>query len=370
MLIFQDPTHSDSTQLLETLRESFNSARKLVGAFAFASSRGVHLFARNEEFRRVATEHSVDIVVGIDAVTTVPALEKLLEVARDFPNVRARAFLNPRPESKFHPKFCWMRSDQGGRLIAGSGNLTEGGLLSNWEAYSVEDMSEAGIATVEAEWDAWAARHEASLLPLDDANVRLRALQNNVLALEGDLPALIAPPANQPVIEPETTLLVPGSGEVLVAEIPKNRAGQVNFRQEDYKGFFGAREGATRFVTFRRVNADGSMGEYEFSQVVISQSRNFRFELDGAAVGLDFEDRSAIGVYIQIGKRNFFYQIITPVDVEFQVIRGILERLAGQPVMSNRGGRLVPDMRRTRLTVSELRREWPDAPFWHLPNTA
>ena len=57
-----------------------------------------------------------------------------------------RAFLNPKPEGLFHPKFCFTKRQGGGHLIAGSGNLTEGGLLGNWEAYSVDELNAHGIA--------------------------------------------------------------------------------------------------------------------------------------------------------------------------------------------------------------------------------
>lgn len=140
MLVIQDPTNDDSTNLLESLLDAFRSAEKVAGMFAFASSAGVRLFTEDKAFQEAASTRSVDLVVGIDAVTNVRALDALLAAALPHPNFRVRAFLNPRPGALFHPKFCWCKTKEGCKLITGSGNLTEGGLLSNWEAYSLESL--------------------------------------------------------------------------------------------------------------------------------------------------------------------------------------------------------------------------------------
>lgn len=129
MLVIQDPTNEQSTYLLESLLDAFRSAEKVAGAFAFASSTGVRLFTEDKAFHEVALQHPIDLVVGIDAVTNNRALDSLDAVARKYPSVKVRAFLNPRREALFHPKFCWTKNRTGGHLIAGSGNLTEGGLL-------------------------------------------------------------------------------------------------------------------------------------------------------------------------------------------------------------------------------------------------
>jgi len=143
--------------------------------------------------------------------------------------------------------------DDGSRKLAFStrwacrgGNLTESGLLGNWEAYSVEILSSNGIAAVESAWTTWTTRHQQSLLPLDNAEVRRQAAGNTVMAQEGDLPILVAPSAAP--AEPATPQLMPGTAAVLVAEIPQsgNRWNQANFDLDNYQNFFGAREGADR----------------------------------------------------------------------------------------------------------------------------
>jgi len=365
MLVIQDPTDAQSTYLLESLLDSIRSAEKIAGAFAFASSAGVRLFTEDVAFQQTARRHPVDLVVGIDAVTNEKALDSLTAISQDFPNVRVRAFLNPRRGALYHPKFCWTRTARGGHLITGSGNLTEGGLLRNWEAYAVDELNSAAISAVELAWNTWTARHAASLLPLDNAEVRKMASANNVLAPEGDLPTLVAPAVPlAPGAEPVTTLYIPSAATVLVAEIPRaaNRWNQANFHRDDFVNFFGAQQGASRLMVFRHVNANGTMAGYERNRPPVTvRSRNFRFEL-AAAAGLSYPTNGRpIGVFIRVATRTFFYRLMLPVDPEYATIRSLLQRRAGPP---------RERMRSERMTVADLRAEWPTSPFWNLPTTA
>lgn len=223
-------------------------------------------------------------------------------------------------------------------------------------------MTVAEISSVEAAWNSWTAKHDGSLLPLDNAEVRRLASANKIMARKGDLPTLVAPAApSAPEVEPVTTQLLPSTAEVLVAEIPKNRPGQANFHLDDYVNFFGAQEGVARLVVFRHVNADGTMAEYERNRPpVIVKSRNFRFEL-AATSGIPYPNNGRpIGVFVRVATRTFFYRFAFPGNREFQIVSALLQRLAGPP---------APNMRTVRMTVADLRREWPSAPFWKLPAT-
>lgn len=365
MLILQDPTNEQGPYLLESLTHAFRAASQIGGVFAFASSAGVRLFADGEEFREVARTGSVDLIVGTDAVTNDRALDALASIAREFPGVRARAFVNPKPEGLFHPKFCFAKKQGGGHLIAGSGNLTEGGLLGNWEAYSVDELNDQGMADVQSTWDNWTMKHEQWLLPLDDARVRERAARNHVMAREGDLPTLVASTATTED-EPETTQLMPNSAVVLIAEIPASgdRWKQANFDLDNYRNFFGAREDvADRLLIFRHVNADGTMADYERNRPPVTvKSRNFRFEL-AAASGIPYPTNGRpIGVFVRMVGRTFFYRLLLPGDAEYENVRRVLEQRARPGYPSDR-------MRRERMTVEELRREWPTSPLWRLPST-
>ena len=363
MILFQDPTDEQSPYLLESLLDAFQSATYVAGAFAFASSAGVRLLARDEAFQEVAQNHRVDLVVGIDAVTNIKALDSLLAVSQQFPNVQVQAFLNPTPSALFHPKFCWTKSKNGGSLITGSGNLTEGGLLGNWEAYTVEQLTVETVSAVESTWISWKHKHTESLLPLDNPDVRKRASANHILAPEGDLPTLVAPkatPAAKLSEQAANAGTLAGSTQVLIAEIPQsgNRWKQVNFHLDDYENFFGAKEG--RLVVFRHVNSDGTLADYEKNRPPVTvKSRNFRFELS-AASGLAYPDPQfgrPIGVYIRVATRTYLYRLMLPNDPEYKSVSSLLARKT-----TASGTR----MRSTRMTVADLRTEWTNAPFWNI----
>lgn len=361
MLVLQDPTDAESSYLLESLLESFRAAKRVAGAFAFASSTGIRLLADDPLFRQVASDYSVDLVVGVDAVTNGPALDTLSQIAEACRGLNARAFLNRRHGSCFHPKFCWSKTAHGGWLICGSGNLTEAGLLGNWEAYSVAQLGAEEIAAVESTWNQWTARHEGSLLPLDNPEVRRLAEQNHVQAIEGDLPTLVAGEQAKPDSE-RLALGEMSSAPVLLAEVPRSgdRWNQVNFRLADYRGFFGVVEGrgSDLLMVFRHVQHDGTMADYERSRPPVTvRSRNFRFEL-AAARGLSYpeSDRGRpIGAYIRVATRTFLYSLLLPGDSQYATVVGILRSRAGA---SGRG------MRSAQMTVRDLRDEWPGSPFW------
>lgn len=364
MLVIQDPTNEQSPFLLQSLMDALPSAERVVGVFAYASSAGIRLLTEDERFQAVASCFPIEIVVGVDGVTTIRALDSLSAVATRFPNVTVRAFLNPSRGVIFHPKFCWMKTRQAGTVITGSGNLTEGGLLGNWEAYSVENLNAAEMRTVETSWGVWRTLHQDNLRSLDDAEIRARAAANVILAREGDLPTLVAPTVAAAAMgEPSIPQLIPDSAVVLITEIPKsgNRWKQANFHVEDYVNFFGARAGEDRLLIFRHVNEDGSMADYERNRPPVTvKSRNFRFEL-AAASGIDYPTNGRpIGVFIRVATRTFFYRLLLPDDTEYDTVRAFLVELAGP-------GQRVDRMMSERTTVEALRVAWPDAPFWNLP---
>jgi HKD family nuclease len=193
VLVLQDPTNEQGPYLLESLTNALRSADQIAGVFAFASSAGVQLLSGDEAFKKVAREGTVDLIVGTDAVTNVRALDALGDVASQFPGMRARAFLNPKPEGLFHPKFCFTRKRGSGHLIAGSGNLTAGGLLGNWEAHSVDELNTPESAVTKPSWNSWTVKYDASLSPLDTVKVRVLASGDSTTDRKAGRPTVNAP---------------------------------------------------------------------------------------------------------------------------------------------------------------------------------
>src|SRR6185437_7234180 len=167
-LFLQDPDDSDGIYLVEALLEACQNASRGGGAFAFATAAGAKLFLEDQAFVAFAVANSFDLIIGIDAITNQDALNAIAKAATGASGMKVYVFLHDRLNSLFHPKFCWFRTQVGGQLIVGSGNLTIGGLRANWEAFSVTPLRKSEADEVEATWARWIATHSAALLPPDD----------------------------------------------------------------------------------------------------------------------------------------------------------------------------------------------------------
>jgi len=365
MLILQDPTNDKSTTLLESISEALKSASSLSAMFSFVSKSGVDLITKESNFHRVASSGGIDLIVGVDAVTNAKAIDALVILHQQYPQIRIRALMNPKPSGLFHPKFAFTEANGGGFQITGSGNLTEGGLLRHWEAYSFDRLDARQLAETKLTFDGWVGRHSASLLRIEDPLVRDRAQKNTVSAVIGDLPTLIAHPDEDKDEDTDAEQVVSNDARVLIAQIPKsgNRWNQANFDIDNFRDFFGVGDDvAKRLWVFRYVNHDGTMAEYEpLRPPVPVASDNFRFELKAAAGQPYPTGGRPIGVFVRMAARLYFYRLLMPNDdPQFSHVLALLRAKAGQFHRPDR-------MMRERMTVGELKTLWPDSPFWKLP---
>lgn len=106
-----------------------------------------------------ARRSAVEIIAGIDhRGTSAEGLQDLLDAV---PAGRVIVFHNPLPFT-FHPKVYLFKSADSADLLVGSGNLTEGGLFTNYEAAvrvsltMAEPRDAAVLRSVEQRLDAWA----------------------------------------------------------------------------------------------------------------------------------------------------------------------------------------------------------------------
>lgn len=128
MRIISQP--ADSDRLGEFLVRNLKSSwRELRVAVAFVKSSGTkHIF---EDLSNFAQGAKVEIIAGIDHQgTSREGLKELLDAVR--PHGKIVVFHNPVP-STFHPKLYLFRDDRKAEVLIGSGNLTEGGLFTNYE---------------------------------------------------------------------------------------------------------------------------------------------------------------------------------------------------------------------------------------------
>ncbi|CAG7571020.1 phospholipase D-like protein [Barrientosiimonas humi] len=333
--------------LLEHLILESMGARRGGGIFAWANSGGVRSLLEDDAFDEFLLAGNFRLLIGTDSITDPPAVERLLEISTRRPRLEVRAFMSP-SSSLFHPKLAWFEHDSHLSLIVGSGNLTMGGLRSNWEAFALlklrgEDRTEAlqGI-------ESFLTHVTDHILPISDPRVLVRVKQNsgNERSLRTPVPA---PPPKSPAAA--------SVDEILIAEIPRagNRWAQANFDLHNYENFFGAKVGSQRRISLRQVDSTGTIGELESRPSVEVASQNYRFEL-AAARGLPYPSNgSPIGVFLRLATGEFLYSLLLPGEPGYQEIETLL---AG-----NWHGR-TDRRRRVRFNEDQVRAAWPTSPLW------
>jgi hypothetical protein len=353
-LSLQDPG-SSSGYLLETLLEVSAGADRGGGIFAWATAGGVRLLLGDPDFRDSLADVPFDLIVGVDWVTDQAALDAIALAQERIAGMTARAFVHDLQPLIFHPKFSWFRHDDSVTVIAGSGNLTKGGLRSNWELFTTARAVGREADEIERRIEDWMERWKDELLPLDDSRVQERAARNTGLEELPQQPR-VRRPARQPTV---AVRKFTGSEAVLIAEIPKgDRWKQANFYLDDYVNFFGASLGSQQRVWFQHVNADATLGELESRPSVEVRSQNYRFEL-AAAAGLPYPTAGRpIGVFVKMPDGTFLYRLLMPGGDSYETIARFLR---------DRTNVSATRMKRIRIDARELREVWPGSPIWQAP---
>ena len=164
-------------------------------AVAFVKRTGTrHIAPPLADFARAS---KVEIIAGIDhGGTSREGLQDLLDAVS--PTGRIVVFHNRLPHT-FHPKIYLFKSSAKADLVVGSGNLTEGGLFTNYEAgihllLDLTDPAQAAVLrAVEQTLDSWVAPDNGLARVLDS----------------GFLATLFA----RGLVLPETIARLPGNGE-------------------------------------------------------------------------------------------------------------------------------------------------------------
>lgn len=169
MEFFHQP--SPSNRLGDYLNDNFSGPwTHFRAAVAFVKRSGTrHIATALEAFARIG---HVEIIAGIDHHgTSSEGLRDLLNAV--LPKGRVIVFHNPLPHT-FHPKIYLFKSLTAADVIIGSGNLTEGGLFTNYEAalrliLDLTDPEQAEVLySIEHVLDKWADLSTGTALALDD----------------------------------------------------------------------------------------------------------------------------------------------------------------------------------------------------------
>jgi hypothetical protein len=298
---------------LEEILVACEGASGGVGAFAFVSAAGVNLLLDDPQFSLFLSSAPFELIIGMDAITDTKALDAVRATVSAQPNLKARAFLGTAPGSLFHPKMCWFRHLSGCVCLAGSGNLTPGGLRGNCEFFSIVKFTQKQMLTLDVLWKSWLDFHAPELLPLDHPAVWKKAREN------ARFKRVLEKQRKEILVEDRHGKIVVGpapreDAQVLIAEIPRggSRWNQANFDLETFRGYFGASPGHTQRILLTHVDSHGLMGSQEVRPSVAVKSHNYRFELD-AASGLSYPSRGRpIGVFVRVATRTFRYRLLMP----------------------------------------------------------
>lgn len=159
-------------RLGDFLKQSFANPQwsEFRAAIAFVKQSGTkHIRQPLELFSKQGGK--VKVSAGIDAGgTSLEGLKDLLEAVED----RGQVFVFKNANSStFHPKVYLFKNEKEAELLVGSGNLTEGGLFTNYEAglllrlsLDVNEHAEL-LTTVEHALDAWSIPTDRLCYKLD-----------------------------------------------------------------------------------------------------------------------------------------------------------------------------------------------------------
>ena len=318
----QDPADPYTLYLYEAIIEQLmkESLRSWRGIFAFATGRAVrNLFIEDPDGKAFTHRGEISLIVGIDAVTDVSALEELSHLTQTIGGFDAKVFMNPF-NGLFHPKIShFTHSDGSSVLIVGSGNFTSGGLKNNIEAFTIIAGNEEELLSVSA-WDRFLVRHGEYIKEINEDALELARL--NKTATHRRRPKIReAEPEEldiEEISEAEIEPIIEEDSKVLVARVPKagERWNQIHYNKEVVNSFFHARSDSPQRLFLKEIKSDGTSGPEEVRPLVYSEAnKNYKVEVS-AKRGVEHpgSETPPIIVLREVGLRSFRYMLLMPGD--------------------------------------------------------
>lgn len=327
--LIQDPKQPDPWLLIDEVLQALNDPKfdTWHAMYAFASARGAIGTLESSTFDAfVARGGKAHLIVGIDAVTNAAALERLQSLQGS--QLKVDVFRTRKPGTIFHPKLS-VFTGQDARLVIGSGNFTDGGLRKNVEAFASFD----GVATDGEiwldEWSRFVHANESSIGPIDQSAIDratlnaalVKAARATASKVVADEEASLTQSDDEPLALTET-IGVGVDRRTLLAEVPMNRWGQVQFDKDTAKEFFGLEPGVQANVFFEGVDEAGSGQMPETRQLVYSDvNANAKLEFstrrDRTYPLNHHEVGRPILVVREDDSRSYTYSLFMPDDSEY-----------------------------------------------------
>lgn len=352
----QDPTDPDTRYLYEAIIGAAAEATAWRGMYAFATRGGIdHLIEDPVIHEFINKGGEIDLIVGIDAVTNRQTLERMQELEVRHRSFRPRVFWNG-TRGLFHPKISqFTYADGRKKLIVGSGNLTPGGLMHNFEGYSVISGGRRDGLDLSS-LDDFLIRHAADIRAIDQEALE-RAGLNLVRPAAGVRhPRVPAPPPpaiiHVPAVQPQVAL----SDRILIAQVPAagGRWSQVHFNGDIINQFFRVTDLNVQRVYLTGIDEHNVRGEEEVRPVVYSKAnKNHKIEI-AAAKGLEYPVQGPpLLLFRERQVRCFDYMLLMPGMPGYAEIESLSMRL---PTIG-RG------LRRAITDTATLAGAWPACPL-------
>ena len=378
----QDPYHTETTYLYEAIIEATADAALWRGVYAFASRDGVvHLFEDPAVEKFMQNGGEIDLLVGLDAVTNRTTLERLQELEQKNNQFRPKVFWNE-TGGLFHPKLSEFKYTNGSRkLIVGSGNLTPGGLMTNYEGYTIISTAHDENLDV-SELDDFLMRHTKEIRSIDNEALD-RADQNRIQPISGKRKTgRISTRTHR---HGQTRIITPRRKSVstfdriLVAQVPKaaGRWSQAHFNADVIKEYFRITDLNSQRVFLTLVDKNGNRADTEVRQCIYSHSnRNHKIEIGAAkgkaypasppadsrewfptrhhaAKGKAYPASPPVLVFRERNLRIFDYVLLFPEDDEYAAVFYLTTQL---PTIGHGLPRIVTNM-------DQLKRAWGNCPL-------
>ncbi|WP_424964410.1 phospholipase D family protein [Ekhidna sp.] len=373
----QDPSNPSTTYLIEELVQNIRKEGLINWRSIYSWTTGrtlTKLFEEDPDINHYITQGGlVNMVIGIDTITSDFALQKLSQLTDNYENIDAKIFHNDISDL-FHPKISHFQFNDGTNvLIVGSGNLTLTGLQTNIEAYSIAIGNDEEIASISA-WNEFLDFHNDRIKEIDDDaierakknRIRIRKIKKvdedqQVDIVEGDAEAEAEYDEEQ-IDETEdinttsiSNLDLREADSVLVAQVPKAGARwhQVHYNKHVIENFFNAEANSHQRIFLKEVKQDGTTGSDEVRPVVYSNTnKNYKIEISSHQ-GIDYPDSPPIILLRKVATRNFLYMLLMPGD------QGYDEMF--QFTLDNES--VGKGMRRVITTTDDVSETWGDCPL-------
>lgn len=337
----QDPSNSDTTYLLEEIIRLIQRGNLVRWRGIYSWTTGATLskvFLEDPDVKAFAQTGNVDLVIGMDAITTDYALNKLVDLNNTYSGFQSRIF-NNNVCDLFHPKISHFEFEDGEHiLLIGSGNFTLTGLKTNIEAYTITSGSIDEMPSVFA-WDKFLAFHDCRIREIDDEAIE-KAKQNRIkfarkkrlleAEIEVEEESIIdeIQDETEEIVEAQTSVRLSESSRVLVAQIPAagRRWKQIHYNAAVVESFFQAHANSHQRIFLKEMRLDGTLGPDEVRPVIYSSSnKNYKIEVNSPRTAIHYPSNGAPIILLrEVAVRNFMYMLILPSDECYNSINSFL----------------------------------------------